>query len=685
MKSSRSSIRNNSPRLSAIAIATASGLLLTGCGPGDDFRLLVDQGCAVIKSSDLNPKVIFSYPIEAELDESADVSRQIIQSDLSFTVEPIDPQEVPAIKLMASLPGGFVERIVQQLDETIWDFLVDGGPFGDYGDAAPSLSEARAATGLIPIAGPKLLESSEGMFTIEFDYFDLLDEVSEALGLVGEEVSDLPGYVEVAEGDELGFTIFNHYAASLAHTPLAVVASCNDEAVAAFLGTDDNNRLYLSDTSVQHFYPGFREDLLDVEIFSVAASATSGPSTQITFSSPDSDAPEGGSDSRFPVHAFLLPVFEGDAFLPAADFTDLPIQDKFWLTRVLQLELDVEFGEETAFGLHPLHTMFTELTFNNLVLQPDELFPRRSLEVTVERDLSPEGLANRYEALLPAFLDALLEGIRANLEEGGGVVTDQEILDDFVRQFDVLPAEWPTPEFSEVLVYAVYLDPVGFDPDIFGLAENDPQNEDNFDIVLELSYGLELITLSEIAPVIEGGAASFAGPIINSVTPSAAAPGQTVVLTGANLGAVTSVTIDGMAAGITAVSASALTMRLPLGLEAGVKDLVLRSPQGIVRSQGLLRITSAVDVAARGWMRNLGDGTVKMYARDLLGAGKVQLYHNGVEVAWARAVDGLDPKLNVGANGSRDGIVRTRTLVPGKNVFEIWVAGERVRRAAYAG
>jgi hypothetical protein len=84
-------------------------------------------------------------------------------------------------------------------------------------------------------------------------------------------------------------------------------------------------------------------------------------------------------------------------------------------------------------------------------------------------------------------------------------------------------------------------------------------------------------------------------------------------------------------------------------------------------------------------MRNLGDGTVKMYARDLVGAGKVQLYHNGVEVAWLRAIDETDPKLNVGADGSRDGIVRTRTLVPGKNVFEIWVAGERVRRVAYTG
>jgi hypothetical protein len=90
-----------------------------------------------------------------------------------------------------------------------------------------------------------------------------------------------------------------------------------------------------------------------------------------------------------------------------------------------------------------------------------------------------------------------------------------------------------------------------------------------------------------------------------------------------------------------------------------------------------LAATSAT--GARGWTRDQGDGTIKMYARDVVGAGKIQFFHNGREVAWIRAVDATDPKLNVVS----DGMVRTRALVSGRNVFEIYVDGVRlVRRIA---
>jgi hypothetical protein len=88
---------------------------------------------------------------------------------------------------------------------------------------------------------------------------------------------------------------------------------------------------------------------------------------------------------------------------------------------------------------------------------------------------------------------------------------------------------------------------------------------------------------------------------------------------------------------------------------------------------------AAVAGQARGWTKDMGDGTVKLYARDLVGAGKVTFYHNGNEVAWIRAIDATDPKLNV----LSDGMVRTRTLVSGRNVFEIKVNGvQLVRRIA---
>jgi len=97
-----------------------------------------------------------------------------------------------------------------------------------------------------------------------------------------------------------------------------------------------------------------------------------------------------------------------------------------------------------------------------------------------------------------------------------------------------------------------------------------------------------------------------------------------------------------------------------------------------ITTQKTITIGSVVGTA-RAWTRDMGDGTIKMYARDVVGAGKVTFYHNGREVAWIRAVDATDPKLNV----LSDGMVRTRTLVSGRNVFEIKVNGvQLVRRIA---
>ena len=86
-----------------------------------------------------------------------------------------------------------------------------------------------------------------------------------------------------------------------------------------------------------------------------------------------------------------------------------------------------------------------------------------------------------------------------------------------------------------------------------------------------------------------------------------------------------------------------------------------------------------------GWTKNLNDGTVKMYAKNIVGAGKVQFMLNGQEVAWVQAADTADPKLLLaGAEGSAY-LVRTVDLVEGqKNVLEIWVDGVRTARSAYS-
>ena len=82
------------------------------------------------------------------------------------------------------------------------------------------------------------------------------------------------------------------------------------------------------------------------------------------------------------------------------------------------------------------------------------------------------------------------------------------------------------------------------------------------------------------------------------------------------------------------------------------------------------------------WTKKLNDSSAKMYAKNVIGEGKVQFFLNGSEIAWVRAVDASDPKLR-SANGAAY-LVRTVDFVEGqKNVLEIYVDGVRTTRTAY--
>ncbi len=73
--------------------------------------------------------------------------------------------------------------------------------------------------------------------------------------------------------------------------------------------------------------------------------------------------------------------------------------------------------------------------------------------------------------------------------------------------------------------------------------------------------------------------------------------------------------------------------------------------------------------------------TVRVVLYDLVGSGKVQLFHNGREVAWINAKDTSDPKLRNAPQGHY--LVRNLRLEPGKNVIEVYQGTERVRRVAH--
>jgi len=96
---------------------------------------------------------------------------------------------------------------------------------------------------------------------------------------------------------------------------------------------------------------------------------------------------------------------------------------------------------------------------------------------------------------------------------------------------------------------------------------------------------------------------------------------------------------------------------------------------------------AALSLGLHVWVSAYGSNQAKFYARELVGAGKVQFYLNGVELGWVRAADRSDPKLRSLPAGPLVGepyFVRTANLeLAHKNILEIYVEGQRVHRVAY--
>ena len=93
-------------------------------------------------------------------------------------------------------------------------------------------------------------------------------------------------------------------------------------------------------------------------------------------------------------------------------------------------------------------------------------------------------------------------------------------------------------------------------------------------------------------------------------------------------------------------------------------------------------IVNGLNSAASYWTKRVSNTQAKLYAKNIVGAGKVQFFLNGKEIAWVKAMDATDPKLRA-ANGAYY-LVRTVNLAVGKNVLEVKVAGTQVRRVVYS-
>lgn len=183
------------------------------------------------------------------------------------------------------------------------------------------------------------------------------------------------------------------------------------------------------------------------------------------------------------------------------------------------------------------------------------------------------------------------------------------------------------------------------------------------------------------AEAVANVAAPYDGPVVFAVEPqSVLVSGGEIELTGTNLETVSRIQIDGVNLVLNKVESGRILATVPAGLTLGLKDAELTSDFGKLSIPGLIRVVAPGASEFSAWTSLKGD-FVKVYAKNLVGAGKVQFFVNGVERAWIRAVDQSDPKLRR-ANGF-DYLVRSIELTSGKNTFEIFVDGERVRRVAY--
>lgn len=115
-------------------------------------------------------------------------------------------------------------------------------------------------------------------------------------------------------------------------------------------------------------------------------------------------------------------------------------------------------------------------------------------------------------------------------------------------------------------------------------------------------------------------------------------------------------------------------------LPEGLHDLVVFSSRGQLRWQDAYLVSQE---PPKYWTVFSEDtNEVRIYAKNIVGEGKVQFFVDGEEIAYVDAVSGDDPKLISNQFGTY--LVRTviaESLV--KNRYEIKVDGERVFRSTY--
>lgn len=173
----------------------------------------------------------------------------------------------------------------------------------------------------------------------------------------------------------------------------------------------------------------------------------------------------------------------------------------------------------------------------------------------------------------------------------------------------------------------------------------------------------------------------YSGPLV-TVPSILATPGKNMSISGLRMAGISSVTIGNLNAAAICTE-TICTFTVPTGLGPGSYDLVLIGDHGKLTVQGGIAIQAqASSASVTTWTKKISNNRVKIYVKDLVGAGKIQFKVNGIEIAWLRAVDESDPKLRF-ADG-QPYFVRTVELSSGKNAIEVYLDGFRQKRVAYS-
>jgi len=197
----------------------------------------------------------------------------------------------------------------------------------------------------------------------------------------------------------------------------------------------------------------------------------------------------------------------------------------------------------------------------------------------------------------------------------------------------------------------------------------------------------EDITWNGLILVRAAAPATYTGPLLqefSSRTLDVCTP-KSITITGIRLLDATA-SVQGKPVTILENTDTKLVLAVPAGLTPGNNvDLVINSSSGTLTHQDAFDIPAdtCTAVLSKGrWTQLQSDGkTVKIYAKDPIGDGKIQFFVDGKEIAWVNAVDEADPKLSFAS--SYPYLVRSVALHEGKNRFEIKLDGVRVWRATY--